>query len=171
MPITDEQIAEFALAMTEPPAKPDERLGYLMSSPWWLVLDRSKRGDVMASRLLMRLAAAGLRKSRVGQNAVLPDFVADYLADALAAVADGKDPRDALRLRRNPGSGKFVRDDWIRYVVRMYEHEGLSPSVAHERAADLLNECNVKGPHKESAWGADTVRKIVDKRILGKRAR
>jgi hypothetical protein len=171
--LTDPNL-RLAQALMGWPLQPDPSLGNLPFLTWDEAVIRAKDGDTVAAKILLLLASACLRKDRTTVTgpdgearsfASVPLFVADYLAEALGAIANGKAPNAALNLRRNPGSAKFGRDDFIVYAIDCCRHRGLKPNAAYAFVADALNVSGGK-----TDWSEDTIRKIVEKRQGKKQA-
>jgi hypothetical protein len=156
---------------------PDTYLGLLPFLDWDQTERRARAGDLLAARVLLMLVVLALRgnkpvsvRTKGGTDepfVPLQSFMARYVADALDVIARGGDPWKALNLVANPGSKKFVRDDWVEYIVRDFQLSGDAPEVSYGKAADMLDRANVRGPR--TGWSADTVCKIIGKRSGKKR--
>lgn len=149
----NQAIAE-ALTKAGLPRRPPDAFSYTPET----AVQRARAGSVRDARLLLLLAAIGLRNRRPD----FPHWLSDYVAEVIECAAKQVDVAKAMNLKPARGNSKFSneeRNKWIDYAANSLKCAGKKDFL--EATAELLQNSGFSPPRPGSAWSSQAVRDAI----------
>lgn len=170
MPISSDhkQVLAMALAEARMPKRP--QLGP-MDYGHKIALARAEAGSDLDARVLLTIAAAGLRSKGpipFDQYAILPNWLAELVARAIESLAKSKNPAAAVGRKRTTGQNSVwdnaQRDAaiaWVADSMKAFGHRDY-----WKRTAELLASVDFPPPgggnsRQRLGWSAESVKDSV----------